>query len=1236
MTPDRSAASSRPAAIAGAHVPSIAALVEREARRFRALLAAGGASVAVGVAALLLALGAVLFADGRWITLPAALPALLWLLAVLAAAGVAALTWRTLAARGSRSAVAGVIERERALRTGALRGALEVAESGALGRRAADDLARRLAAGGPVLAPALRRTARRRAGGLGAAAAVLVAVLVASTASFADGWAAVGHPLSAWRGTLLPRIVVEAPGEVLRGERATVRVQAPGRREVTLRWRVTGAGWTSETHAVRDGRVDVPVGPVRATVTFVATDGRATSDTAVLHATDRPFVGDVALRAVYPDYLKRPPEPLASGEVARLPRGTMIVIAGRASSALQRIGLARGRDTIALRPDGHRFEGKLGAFSSGTWSWPALGAAGPIADVPPPIELDVVPDSAPRVDIASPTRDTVVDPGGRVAIALVASDDHGLGAVSLRSWRQSEEGRVSGEVTERLASGAGPQWSGTASLDVASRGLEPGDALHVVATASDQSPWSQGAESRELVLRVPSLSEQRAMARRTADSAVAVATALASAEKSLQQRTSEAARARDRASAGGKGGERGGSERSGAESGGRSGQQGQSAQSQLSFQRAEQAKSLSQEQRALADRVKELQQAAKTLERQLAQAGALDSGLAARLAEAQRMLQEALTPELQEQLEKLEQAAQGLQGEEARQALGDLAQQQQRLREQLERSAEMLKRAALEGAMQTLRDEARELAQRQRELADSLGPRERPGTSGDSARRDESAAEREAREKADAREDADREKAESEKGEASRDESRDGPERSSGDKDQRRAQELAQRSRDLSRDVAELEKRLREERAETGAERADAAQQHAQASAEALQKAGRQAGARDGESGKESARKAAGEMDEAAQQLAEAREKQVAEWKQELTKELDQSIQEMLQLSRSEEQLAEQTARGQTGDAQGQQSSIQQGVEKAGQRLQKAGQKSSLLSPRSQRAVSEARQKVQQATQETAQAAQDAAQQGSQSGQQRGQQQQGPRSGQEQPGGQQSAGQEPGSQPGSEPSAPPQSAAQLQAQAQAMREAAEALNRAAASLVRDRERANAAKSASGLPEMIQEMNELAQQQGSLNQQAAGLSMMPGGKRGSQAQAGARTLGQKQRGLAQSLEGLSENDESGRAEALAREAQQIAQALERGAMDQSVLDRQQRLYRRLLEAGKTLEQDERDDTGKREARSATGTELFTPGTDKAAGKAAARFREPSWAELRGLSAEERRLVLEYFKRLNAQP
>jgi hypothetical protein len=99
--------------------------------------------------------------------------------------------------------------------------------------------------------------------------------------------------------------------------------------------------------------------------------------------------------------------------------------------------------------------------------------------------------------------------------------------------------------------------------------------------------------------------------------------------------------------------------------------------------------------------------------------------------------------------------------------------------------------------------------------------------------------------------------------------------------------------------------------------------------------------------------------------------------------------------------------------------------------------------------------------------------------------------------------------------------------------------------------------------------------------------------------------------------------------------QIAEALDGGRVDQTLVERQQRLFRRLLDAGLTLEKEERDDRGDRESRSATGAEgTFTPPADIRS-QPTARYREPTWSELRGLSAEERRAVLEYFKRINAE-
>ena len=131
----------------------------------------------------------------------------------------------------------------------------------------------------------------------------------------------------------------------------------------------------------------------------------------------------------------------------------------------------------------------------------------------------------------------------------------------------------------------------------------------------------------------------------------------------------------------------------------------------MSYQSAEQAKTLAEEQRDLQQRVQQAQRDAASLQNQLKAAGVLDSSLTQQLRDVQRLLQDALTPELQQQLADVMNATNKLSAEDTRRALENLAQQQDKLREQLERSADMLKRAALEGSIQSLHDEAREIAQ---------------------------------------------------------------------------------------------------------------------------------------------------------------------------------------------------------------------------------------------------------------------------------------------------------------------------------------------------------------------------------------------------------------------------------------------------------------------------------------------------------------------------------------------
>jgi hypothetical protein len=1173
---------------------TILELVERERASLRRMHLLAGVGAAVAATCLLLAGGASILGGARWMALPRAVPFLVWLLVLAADVVIVVWTARRLTARATRGVVAAAIEREQALRAGALRGVMEVAESGALGRRAAADLSSRLAPVGRALAPAERRTLRRglvRTGGL---AAVTVLTLGWAVPVFDDGWLAMVRPVRAWTGTLLPRIeFVGLPPAVLRGETLRLQIAAAQRGRVMLSQRVLGEGWRSIAVPIDRSRGAgvIDVGPLRGDLLIVATDGRSTTDTVLVPVTDRPFVGGVSMRASYPAYLRRAPEGLPVGEPARVPQGTVVEISGRASTALRVVQLVNGDETVALHVNDHAFSGRFEARRSGKWGWGAFGASGLITDLPLPVELEVVADSAPHVELVAPAMDTIVAGDDRVVLRATASDDHGIARVEVVSWRQPSGGVAQHPVAQTLAELATTVWDGSTTLELAPRGLQPGDALHVKIVAIDNSPWGGGqrGESRELLLKIPTMEERRAIARAAADSAVSQARSAADAQKSLEQRTSEAARDRgDRAA-----GQEAPSNASGAN------------KQSMTYEAAEKAKAVAKDQRALADQVKKLQESAAALRQQLKEAGALDSSLARQLQEAQSMLRDALTPELLAQMKKLDDATQQLSRDQSQAALKDLQAMQDRLREQLEKSAEMLKRAAIEGAMETLKDEAKDIAGRERQLADSAARTPPTGEDKAAAKQLADRSDRFGDEVKKLQDRLARDKAQAatkgaEEARKHADASEEAMRRAAGE--QRSSPDSA-RSADASADQKNARTRADSSGAQTPQNRAQgkdqeskqgSAQKNSRADASKSPQSGSQESGKDGAQGgqqrageqgqmEQNARDAAEQMQRASDALKDARASQVNEWKSELTATLDQAIQEMLQMAREENALEQKARSGQakTDDLRGQQSAVKQGVDDAAQKLQREGQKTSLLSGRSQRSVAEAQQKVGQAMQSTSD----------------------PRGTQE--------------------------------TASAMGEAADALNRAAASLARDREKANNSSSATGFAEMLQQLQEMAKKQGSINAQAQGLLPGMGQQVTDQMQATARALARQQRQIAQQLDEMGEGPGGDRAAQLAKEAKQLAEALEGGRLDGTTLARQQQLFRRMLDAGRSLEKDERDDTSKREAKSATGDERFKPDNANASGRGATRFREPTWDDLRGLTADERRAILEYFKRINAQ-
>jgi hypothetical protein len=1284
---------------------AVAALVARLATERRALALRAGGATALGAFALLgvvLAVAALALGGGRWLQLPRGVPALAFLSALLAVALLVRAMRRRATAQLAPAVMAAEIEEEQGLRAGSLRGALEVAATGPLGARAAADIAGRLSTT-EVLAPRVAARARRHllaAGGVWVIGALLTVV---ANRIAPDGVRAAINPIGAWRGTLLPALgFVELPLSVPRGMPLTLRVAAAGRREVTVSLRAAGESWRDTTLTVdaATGDARLALGPVVAPLTVRATDGRAQTDELAIAIDDRGWIGDVAVQAEYPAYLARNTEVFEAGVPVRVPRGTILRVRATLHGGARDARLVADADTVALeatdeRPgsgEGAVVLARLVAERDGAWRWVASATPRPSGETPAPelpdaLLVTVLPDQPPQVVIIAPRSDTAIASTGVVPILIDASDDHGVSHVALSVWREAtgeSAARASSPERIDLADPGAPLWEGGMMLPLDGWELEAGDRLHVVAIATDNSPWRQVTRSRELVLRVPSLSEQRAMARSLADSLAAQAARAATAERMLQQATSDASRSREL---------QGGGRPDGAQSGGQSRAQGEKGrEGSMTFSAAERARRLAREQQQLGSRIDSMRQSARELEERLQSAGALDREMADRMRDVQRMLREAITPEMRKQLADLEQSAERLSGSEARQSLEQLSQQQRQAREQLERSAEMLKRAALEGAMQTLRDEAKELAEAEQRLADQLGgpqsgpqsgPQRRDGSSGPRGADDPQsladrsrALERDVQrlgqrlEEAGAKPGASRtraaqpmaneaasamQRAAQQLGQEAADQARGGErgergdrgadssggkgndpatERAAGDASRNAARDSAQRDAAdaLAKAMAGMNDRQQRpsepparagEQAQQGATRQSGTdgprQQGAQTSnanagpqsqrsaqsgaqGERAQGGGQQPGGqrdpnaaqqaetpggRQGQGGARDAaaeaRRAADAMGRTAQQLADARAAQVDAWKTELSQQLDQSINETMQLARQQQELEDRMRQqGAQQGMQGEQGAVQQGVQQAAERMEAAGRSSSLVSQRSQRAMGEAQQRVSQATQAMGSVGQ--------------------------PGG-------------------------AEAAQNAMRDASEALNQALSSLVRDRERVNQANSASGFSEMLEQLRQLAQQQGSLNGQMQGLNLLPGGAQGQQARQQARVLARQQREVARTLMDVSDADPSGRTDALAREAQQVAQQLERSGLDPAVAARQQQLYRRLLDAGRFLEQDERDDQGPREARAGSGVGAGATVNGPAAGRAANRYAPPTWNDLRGLGPEERRLVIEYFRRLN---
>ena len=198
-------------------------------------------------------------------------------------------------------------------------------------------------------------------------------------------------------------------------------------------------------------------------------------------------------------------------------------------------------------------------------------------------------------------------------------------------------------------------------------------------------------------------------------------------------------------------------------------------------------------------------------------------------------------------------------------------------------------------------------------------------------------------------------------------------------------------------------------------------------------------------------------------------------------------------------------------------------------------------------------------------------------------------------------------------------------------DAVDALAVAAFNLLTSRDKVGGSQSGSGMEEAIQQLQQMAGKQGQLAQQTGSMMQERPGR--SAAIAPARPAAT---GYCAATERLRATGQLPGAWDMAKEAKDLAQTLDAGQLTPDMAARQQKLFKRMLDAGRSLQGDEQDDSKRQSTTAKDGEISLPPALDARLRSGAGDIRLPSWESMQHLSPEERRRVVDYFRRLTGGP
>lgn len=594
----------------------------------------------------------------------------------------------------------------------------------------------------------------------------------------------------------------------------------------------------------------------------------------------------------------------------------------------------------------------------------------------------------------------------------------------------------------------------------------------------------------------------------------------------------------------------------------------------VGFREASEARDLAGSHEEVLSQIAEIRARMEALDRAIEEAGLRDPALQRRLSELQELYDRLETPELRESVEALRQAVEALDPAAVREALERLAERQGELRRQVAESLETMRRAAAEQELNALARQAEEIAARQEALAAAMAVE-----AGDGAEEGSSS---ESNPAGSAGESAGESPGASPIPEL--------PEPPSVSLESRAEQQdnLEAEAEALTVSLQSLQRQLMQMGEASASSQAGAARDQGKASQQSMQQAAEEARGNQGAEAAASGERAAGQMADAARTMDDARQRMTEARQRAARESVQQATQEALGMAERQEALRQEMERaqrrGQTEGASRQemrseQAALQASLEQLNRNLTETGQRSS----RVDRPVRQALERSRMSMGRTAEGL---------------------------------------GQGGRMP----------------VREAAEtveSLNQLAMALLENDATMARAEAPGGMQEALRQLAQAAQEQGSLNGRASALAPMDLAESVMTEQI--RQVADQQRGVARRIGEVSgmlggSEDVLGRLDQLSGEAARIARELDGGRLEPEVMARQERLFHRLLDAGRSLEREEYSDERVGEAPGHTEVSPVEA-LDPSLVAPAVRYPAPTAEQLDGLPPAYRRLILEYFDRLN---